>query len=198
MPVLTFSSNVLSKLSTVTTKGVIKLSSVVNIVCLFQCCVYRILYFTVSFPVILWITSLYKRLHTFMSFFICLFIHGSLLREIFTLCGTWSRTTLLIAYLNSCQSWLTELDWGSLCKKLFPKLMRSFFIDWRSPLWYRATLCWLVLDVTLQDQNIIVSWSEMPNTMSRLLIFGWEEKTKSNILSWHVGKYIRIAQDWHH
>ena len=90
-----------------------------NCVLLSVSCLYN---FSVSFPIVLWITSFGFIIQSFAYFhvhFICLFIHVNLLCEVFTLYGTWSRTTLLI-YLNSCQSWLADLDYGSLCK-IFPE-----------------------------------------------------------------------------
>ena len=88
---------------------------------------------------------------------------------------------------------------GITVQKIFPEGYEIIFIDWRSSLWYRATLCWSILDFDLwiiSKSNVIASWSEITGTMSGLLILGWEEKTKSNILSCRVGRctnYSRLA-----
>ena len=51
------SSDVFPKLSSVATKGVIKQSLIVVVMCFFQFSVYGVLHFTVSIPIMLQLTS---------------------------------------------------------------------------------------------------------------------------------------------
>ena len=85
--------------------------------------------------------------------------------------------------LNSCQSWLIDLDWGSLCK-ISLKVVRSFLMieglpyDKNIVLIY--TWCWLAVYVKIK-------WCCI---MSKLLMFRWEE-------SWHVGRCTNCSRQHH-